>query len=315
MFMEPILCEPTYISPVWGGEALAEARGLEHTPEHNCGEIFDLSAHPGIVTPVANGPFAGQLLSDVLAAHHDEIIGNVDDDAVIHIILMDSRDTLSVQVHPDDGYAMAHEGDHGKAESWYILEADPGAHLIAGSLTDDMDALRAAAADDTIGPRYGRSVEMQAGDFIHIPYGTLHAMGAGMRSIEISSPGFTTYRLCDWGRGRELHVEKGFDVLKTGNECPVTHHGLHDAEAAGVTRTVGAADEFYTAYVVDIESEWTCSLDGVYQIVVCVGGEAVVETADGAVELPYTRSCLVPACAGSYTVRGNCRIIQAVRNV
>ena len=193
--MGPILLEPTYISPIWGGTRISEARGLPHGGDVNNGEAFDVSAHEGICTTVANGPCAGMKFDEFLARYHDEVIGDLDDEATIQVVSMDPKEFLSVQVHPDEAYAQAAEGDHEKAESWYILHAEAGAELIAGCSTDDVDALRAAAADDTIGNRYGKRVEMHEGDFILIPAGTMHALGPGIFAVEIGSFGNTTYRL------------------------------------------------------------------------------------------------------------------------
>lgn len=310
--MGPILLEPTYISPIWGGTRISEARGLECGGEVNNGEAFDVTAHEGICTTVANGPCAGMKFDEFLARYHDEVIGDLDDEATIQVVSMDPKEFLSVQVHPDEAYAQAAEGDHEKAESWYILHAEPGAELIAGCLTDDLDALRAAAANDTIGDQYGRRVEMHEGDFILIPAGTMHALGAGIFAVEIGSFGNTTYRLCDWGRGRELHVDKGFDVLKTDNEASVRHLGTYD-EAAGTRVRVGVEHELFVSNVVDVAGEWSCEKPERYQVLTCVHGDAVVETDEGTVELPYTMSAVIPACVRSFTVRGNCRVLQSFR--
>lgn len=310
--MGPILLEPTYISPIWGGTRISEARGLPFGGDVNNGEAFDVTAHEGICTTVANGLYAGTKFDQLIAEHHDEVIGDLDDEATIQVVSMDPKEFLSVQVHPDEAYAQAAEGDHEKAESWYILHAEPGAELIAGCSTDDVDALRAAAADDTIGNRYGRRVEMHEGDFILIPAGTMHALGPGIFAVEIGSFGNTTYRLCDWGRGRELHVDKGFDVLKTGNEPSVRKLGTYD-EAAGTQVRVGVEHALFTSNVVDIVGEWNVEKGNRYQILTCVHGDAVVKTSEGDVNLPYTMSAVIPASVREYTVCGNCRVLQSYR--
>ena len=343
--MGPILLKPTYISPIWGGTRISEARGLEHGDDVNNGEAFDVSAHPDVCTSVEGGPFDGTRFDELIAKHHDELIGDLADDATIQVVSMDPKEFLSVQVHPDETYAQAAEGDHEKAESWYILHAEPGAELIAGCTTSDVDALREAAADDTIGDRYGRRVEMHEGDFILIPAGTMHALGPGIFAVEIGSFGNTTYRLCDWGRGRELHVDKGFDVLKTDNETTVEHLGIYDEaagtrvrrgvthrlfesnvdnettvehlgiydEAAGTRVRRGVTHRLFESNVVDVAGEWHVEKGGRYQILTCVHGTATIETSEGTVELGYTRSCVIPACVREFTVRGNCRVLQSYR--
>ena len=311
--MEPLKFNPTYISPVWAGTRLAQIRGIEGADaEHNYGEAFDISAHPSIVVTVANGPLAGMKLNEAIAQHHDEIIGDLPDDAVIQVTWMDPVESLSVQVHPTEEYAQRVDGDHGKPESWYIAHATPGAELIGGSKTCDLDALRKAAANDTIGDTYCKRIAVTEGDFVTIPAGTMHALGPGCFAVEISHFGNQTYRMCDWGRGRELHVEKAFDVLDPASEPTVTHLGAF--EAGNGTRTQeGTRCAEYVSNVVDVDGSWSAETDGRYQIVTCVGGSCTVATDDGSVELAYTESCLVPAACPRYTVTGTCRVLQSFR--
>lgn len=310
--MEPLLLEPRYVSPVWGGPRIAQARGLAWSEDDAHGESFDVSAHPDVGGIVRNGPYAGMTLADVVRDHRDQVLGDVPDDAPLQILCMDAREDLSVQVHPGEAYARAAEGDHGKVEAWYILAADPGATLIGGCTTDDIDALRAAAADDTIGSRFGRRVAVREGDFVLIRPGTLHALGAGIFAVEVGSLGNTTYRICDWGRGRELHVDKGFDVLDCALQAGVRPMGAYDATAPARTQ-LGVDSGFFASYVVDVRGEERFSCDGRYAVVTCVAGRARVTCDEGAVELGYTKSCLVPACAKEYAVVGTCRVLRSVR--
>lgn len=309
--MGPFLLETNYIAPVWSGTRVNRIRGLNRGVAY--GEAFDVSAHRGLVNVVKTGPFAGTPLDRLVREHHDELVGDLPDDGVVQVVLMDAAESLSVQVHPDEAYAAAHEDDHEKTEAWYILAADPGATIICGSTTSDVSALRAAAADDTIGARFGRKVPVSEGDFVLIPAGTLHALGAGVLALEVGSLGFVTYRICDWGRGRELHVEKGFDVLRAESRPEPRHFGLFDPRAEGSVRSA-VRHRLYSADVVDVREPWRQELDGRYQVISCVAGTARVTTPDGAVELAYTRSCIVPASAGGYVVEGPCRIIRSRAN-
>ena len=311
--MEPLLLEPYYVSPIWGGPRIAQARGIPWTDGDCHGEAFDVSAHPTTMGVVRNGPCAGMTLADAIAARHAEILGNVDDDAPLQVTFMDAAQTLSVQVHPDETYAQKAEGDHGKIESWYILEAGPNATLIQGCTTNDVDALRVAAADDSIGKRYGNFVEVQAGDFVFIPTGTLHALGAGILAVEIASLGNTTYRICDWGRGRELHVSKAFDVLRTENRPGNNHMGAFDP-TLGTRERLGMDGGFFKSFVIDVcESCVHHTTEGRYAVITCVEGTVVIETPDGSASLRRTESCLIPADAECYTIRGVGRVLRSIR--
>ena len=285
--MGPLLFNTNYIAPIWSGDRINKTRGLAGNELY--GEGFDVSAHRGMVTSVKGGPYDGTPLDELIRDHHEEVIGTSDDDGVTQTLMLDARETVSVQVHPNEAYAREHEDDHEKAEAWYVFEADPGSTLIAGSLTDDVDALRAAAADDTIGDKYGRRVPVTEGDFIVVPSGTLHAYGAGIFAVEIGTLGFTTYRLCDWGRGRELHVEKGFARTVRGT----------------------ADDDLFVIDIMDVPESWDDVTGDEYRVLTCAAGECDVTSAEGSIHLGFTESCLVPASAGAYTVTGPCRVISS----
>ena len=133
------------------------------------------------------------------------------------IKIIQANDTLSIQVHPDDEDAvrLEGEGNRGKTECWYVLDAAPGAKLVYG-LKDGVDCavLEKAIQDSALDP-YLNFVEVHKGDFIFIPAGTVHAIGGGLRLMEVQQSCDLTYRLYDWGRGREVHIQKGLDVIKT----------------------------------------------------------------------------------------------------
>lgn len=313
--MEPLKFSPTYVHPIWAGDAIAKARGLPTDTEHNYGEAFEVSAHPDVCVTIANGPLAGMHLDDAISAHHDDIIGTLPDHDVIQITFMDARETLSIQVHPNEEQAQRLDGDHEKTESWYILHAEPGATLIGGSTTTDLDALRAAAADDSIGERFGKRIAVSEGDFVFVPAGTMHALGAGIFAVEVGSFGNRTYRMCDWGRGRELHVDKAFEVVNTESTATVRHFGSYGHDEAGDAALPrireGVRCGLFVSNVIDIDKDYETEPDGVYHIITCVQGSCTVESPEGAVGLACTESALVPASAGRYTVRGTCRVLQS----
>lgn len=310
--MGPLLLKPFYVSPIWGGPRIAEARSLPWTPDDNHGAAFDVSAHPNTMGIVLNGSCAGMTLAEAIATHHDDILGDVPDEAPIQVTFMDAAETLSVQVHPDEAYAQAAEGDHGKVEAWYILAAAEVATLIGGCTTDDFDALRLAAADDSIGERYGQRIAVREGDVVLMPERTMHALGADIFAVEVSSLGSTTYRICDWGRGRQLHVDKAFDILDTRRRPSLTHFGTFDQSKADIER-LGVDAGFFKSYVVDVGTTMHFSCQGRYAVVTCVARTARVSTPEGSVSLGYTQSCLVPASAESYDIEGPCRVLRSLR--
>ena len=138
------------------------------------------------------------------------------------IKIIQANETLSVQVHPDDDYARLHEHSAGKTECWYVLDAVPDAKIIYGLQKDySRSELETAIRDNTI-ERCLRSVPVSKGDFIFIPAGTVHAIQGGLRLLEVQQSSDITYRLYDWGRPREVHVQKGLDVLRYLPESALT---------------------------------------------------------------------------------------------
>ena len=138
------------------------------------------------------------------------------------IKIIQANETLSVQVHPDDDYARLHEHSAGKTECWYVLDAVPDAKIIYGLQKDyNRSELETAIRDNTI-EHCLRSVPVSKGDFIFIPAGTVHAIQGGLRLLEVQQSSDITYRLYDWGRPREVHVQKGLDVLRYLPESALT---------------------------------------------------------------------------------------------
>lgn len=137
--------------------------------------------------------------------------------------IIQADDTLSIQVHPDDDFAvkLEGEGNRGKTECWYVLDAAPDAKLVYGIKEGYSNEVLAKAITENKLEEYLEFVNVKQGDFIFIPAGTVHAIGAGLRLMEVQQSCDLTYRLYDWGRGREVHIEKGLAVIKREEMIPV----------------------------------------------------------------------------------------------
>lgn len=171
-------------------------------------ERWIVSVHPAGQASVDETTefIGGKNLSSVIGASYPLLIK-----------LIQANEILSVQVHPDDDYARIHENSAGKTECWYILDAEHGASLIYGLNGEySREELRHAIENNSL-DSYLQSVPVTKGDFVFIPAGTVHAIKGGLRLLEIQESSDITYRLYDWGRAREVHVEKGLDVIKP--EC------------------------------------------------------------------------------------------------
>lgn len=157
---------------------------------------------------------------------HEELISQCGKDYPLLIKVIQADDTLSVQVHPDDedAFRIEGEGNRGKTECWFILDATPDAKLVFGLKKSDKlyskEELSEAIKNNTL-ETYLNFVNVKKGDFVFIPSGTVHAIGGGIRLMEVQQSCDLTYRLYDWGRPREVHIEKGLSVIKEDDLKPI----------------------------------------------------------------------------------------------
>lgn len=198
--MEIMKLIPTGKDYLWGGTRLREEYGkkIELTP---LAETWECSVHPDGPSYVANGIYKGQSLAEVLSAH-PEYLGTKVENGKLPVLVkfIDAKKDLSVQVHPDDTYAREHEGDNGKTEMWYVVDADEGAHLIYGfqhKVTEEI--LRKAIETGTL-DKHLQKVEVHKGDTYFVPAGTVHGIGKGILVAEIQESSNVTYRVYDYDR-------------------------------------------------------------------------------------------------------------------
>ncbi len=218
--MEAFLLEPAYKDYLWGGTRLKTEYGKE-TDLEIVAESWECSVHPDGPSRIASGPWKGKTLLEFLEAHPEAMgtHGRKYKTLPILVKLIDAKEDLSVQVHPDDAYALEHEGQLGKTELWYVLKAAPGATLIYGFAHDvTPELVRKAVQDGTILEHLQR-VPVHAGDVFFIEPGTVHAIGGGVLLAEIQENSNVTYRVYDYdrlgkdGKPRELHLEKALEVM------------------------------------------------------------------------------------------------------
>ena len=171
--------------------------------------------------------------------------------------VIQADDTLSIQVHPDDDWAVKLEGagNRGKTECWYVLDAAPDAKLVYGIKEGYSNEVLAKAITDNDLEQYLEFVNEKPGDFVYIPAGTVHAIGGGLRLMETQQSCDLTYRLYDWGRGREVHIEKGLAVIKR-------------EEMQSVAAFPGKFDcKYFNIEQIDVKGGWSmyCSKDSIGQ--------------------------------------------------
>jgi mannose-6-phosphate isomerase len=319
----PLTFTPILRDYIWGGRRLETLYGRQ-LPPGLVAESWEISGHPSASTVAEAGYWGGQPLPAILADLGERLVGTRALWALergkfpLLVKLLDARRNLSVQVHPGDAYAMAHEGGElGKTEMWYVLHADPGAELILGlnpGVTREAfrEAARAGRVESLL-----RRIPVRAGQAVDVPTGTIHALLAGTVVTEIQQNSDTTYRVYDWGRvgadgkPRQLHIERALDVIDFAPHDPrpqplslVGRGTGAERHLPGITELV--RNRYFVVEKVDLGSGGAYSgiCDGsTLEIWGCMAGEAVIECPGGsAIRLPSIRYALLPAALGPFRV-------------
>lgn len=207
-------------SAPWGGKRLPELKGVAATDEP-IGESWELSAVKGNESVVAEGPEKGLTLSELVRRHGAELVGDkvfaeYGTEFPLLIKFIDAQQWLSLQVHPDQADAVALEGPEGRAknEMWHIIDAAPGAKLIAGFKPGVTAAEYEAAEGSEKLLELVRKHDVEPGQDYYIPAGLIHAIGPGCLIAEVQQTSDITYRVYDYGRPRELHIPKARRALR-----------------------------------------------------------------------------------------------------
>ena len=189
----PLILSHIYKERIWGGDRLQKNSS---TP---IGEDWVLSVRDDDNSVVTNGEYVGQTLAEVL---------KINEKFPLLIKFIDSKETLSIQVHPDDKTAALMGGEGGKSEMWYIIDALPDSYIYLGMKDNvDIEEFRKAVLDGDDPTSYLNKVNVSSGECYYIPAGTPHAIGGGNYICEVQQNCDTTFRMYDYGRPRELHLK------------------------------------------------------------------------------------------------------------
>ncbi len=220
----PLKFQPVFKDKVWGGTRLKSLLGKDFTPLANCGESWELCAFAQEVSVVSNGFLKGNELTELIEIYMGDLLGDqvfdrFGEEFPLLVKFIDTNDYLSVQVHPDDATARKQHNANGKTEMWYIVDAQPGAEIIAGFKQDVNPEMVLKHLENNTLREILQAGPVKAGDVFFLPAGKVHAIGAGITLCEIQQASDITYRLYDWdrpgldGKPRELHIEKSLEVL------------------------------------------------------------------------------------------------------
>ena len=215
--MELLFMDPVFKEAIWGGTKLRDVFDYE-IPSDTTGECWAISGHANGMSRVAGGRFDGKTLGE-LWNEEPEIFGNYPGSQVPLLIkIIDAKNDLSIQVHPDDAYAGEHEnGSLGKTECWYVLDCEPGTEIVIGHNAKDKAEVEKMIRNHEWSD-FIRKVPVHKGDFFQINPGCVHAIKGGTLILETQQSSDITYRVYDYdrlqnGKPRELHIEKSIDVI------------------------------------------------------------------------------------------------------
>ncbi len=308
---------------LWGGMRLKEEYNKQTNLE-KVAESWELSCHKDGQSVIQNGPEAGKSLDQYLDEQGDIVLGkNAEKFPYFPLLikLIDAKDNLSVQVHPDNEYAMRVEGEFGKTEMWYIVDCEPGASLLYGfkqEITKSEFARR--IENDTILEVCNR-VPVKKGDVFFIDSGTLHAIGKGILLCEVQQNSNTTYRIYDYGRvgkdgkPRQLHVEKAKDVTRLAPPTRGTKPELHMDFWADAEVDLLASCEYFKVYHFDLKGKADLKAGPEsFQSITVLSGElrlTPVGDAIDAIGLGKGETAFLPAGMGKYSIEGTADFILA----
>lgn len=217
-FERILFLDPVCTHNIWGGDRLWDEFHYA-VPDRQTGECWGISANPEGESIVKNGKYRGMRLSELWQSH-PELFGNTGGDRFPLLTkIIDAREDLSIQVHPDDAYAKEYEkGSLGKTECWFILDCPENAKLVMGHNARSKEELKEMIYQNRWSELI-REIPVKKGDFIQIDPGTVHAIGEGFLILETQQNSNITYRVYDYGRlsdgkPRELHIDKSIDVIK-----------------------------------------------------------------------------------------------------
>jgi len=301
--MYPLILKPVIKDYLWGGTKLKTDFGFE-TDKDIAAEGWMLSCHKDGVNVVLNGEHKGKALNEVLSLWGEKALGKRAEDFSyfpILIKLIDAKQKLSVQVHPDDEYALSVEGEYGKTEMWYVVDCEEGASLVYGFGEDiQKEEFERRIKDNTL-TEVCNTVHVNKGDVFFISAGTLHAIGEGILIAEVQQNSNTTYRVSDYGRlgvdgkPRELHIDKALQVT----ECkkPLKEYG-NVGEVVNIEnnkiRQLAACDKF-SAKSISLKGAYTVEKNNSFVSLIVLDGSLNVKWADGEFSIGKGGSIFIPA--------------------
>lgn len=309
--MEILKLKPSCKDYIWGGHRLAEEYGKEYDGDV-LAESWELSCHPDGPSVIENGTWAGRTLTDYISENGAGILGTNCkrfEDFPILIKFIDAKDNLSIQVHPDNAYALKNEGQYGKTEMWYIMDAKEDAFLYYGFQHEiSEEEMKKRIEEDTL-LEVLNAVPVKKGDVFFIEAGTIHAIGKDILIAEIQQNSNVTYRVYDYGRvgkdgkKRDLHVDQAVAVTKREVAGKDLDFYPHIADC-----------DYFTVDKLSLDGCITKKISGTvtdasFASILILDGKGMITNADGSISYKKGDSFFLPAGSGEYEISGQCNAL------
>ena len=302
---------PSYKDYLWGGHRLVEKYNKEFDGDI-LAESWELSCHPDGPSYVVNGSYAGKTLQEYIDLEGKKVLGNncqKFEEFPILAKFIDAKDNLSIQVHPDNEYALKNEGQYGKTEMWYIMDCEEGAFLYYGFKKEvSKEEFEERIKTDTL-LEVLNAVPVHKGDVLFIEAGTIHAIGKGIVIAEIQQNSNVTYRVYDFGRvgkdgkKRELHIDKAVEVT---NRVPISRKNTCYPHIASC--------DYFTVDCLNMDGKLMSSMKGSvgeesFANILIMEGEGTISC--GGETIPYRKgdSFFMSAGSGEYEISGECEAL------
>lgn len=305
--MEFLFLEPVFKEAIWGGDKLRGVFGYD-TPSDTTGECWAISAHKNGDCKISGGIYDGKLLS-LLWKDKPEIFGFYPGDQFPLLVkIIDAKNDLSIQVHPDDSYAKIHEnGSLGKTECWYILDCEPDTEIVIGHYAKDRDEMESMIRNHQWS-EFIRTVPVKKGDFFQINPGCVHAIKGGTLILETQQSSDITYRVYDYdrladGKPRQLHVEQSIATIRAPfKECDVA---AVTGKLPGAVHTHLITCKYYSVDKYDIEGVFTKEFSRYFTNVSVISGKGCIN----GIPMEAGQNFIIPAKSGECRFEGKMSVI------
>lgn len=310
---EPLFFKGEFKEKIWGGEKLSKTFGYD-IPSNQTGELWAISAHDNGPSTVINGKHKGKNLKE-LWDNHKELFDNPQDDVFPLLTkIIDAQTDLSVQVHPDDAYGMKHEGELGKTECWYIIDAEEGSEIVYGHHAETKEELKELIASGQWDKLLRKTV-VKPGDFFYVPSGTIHAIGGGIMILETQQSSDTTYRVYDYdriqdnGEKRDLHIQESIAVTNVPHIDPEL--SLQTTNNNDLKETILVTNSFFTVMDWHIDGVASLQKEAPYTLVSVLNGQGHLVVDNVRYDCSKGDHFILPSSVESWIFEGSLHMIAS----